>query len=478
MTTAIRLDALPRLKAPHRPRPPVLYWAAKNRGRHWAQDVARTVLVAMVDLGTVFVVRELVWAVRGTLEGWRFPVALIFALAITGGYGPRRRRLEGGRVFAAVAAAAAMLLYRDMWEHVAAAWQLVAVVAAVGPALSLSRALGDALFAWAAPGVSPNRVVVVASSSSAWSDPSPVVRRNSAAEARRGVVATVAANAREASHGLGRLPWVINETRADTVLITGPLSERDFAFVTDTALASGCRLLAEPRTARVPGVEPRPVWEDGAALVELTAPTHQACYLTAKRMVDVCLSSLALLVLSPLLAVIAALVKLESPGPAIFGHQRLGAQGRLFRCYKFRSMRRDAEQVLRADPQLYQLYVDNGYKLPAHLDPRLTRVGRVLRKCSLDEIPQLFNVLIGDMSLVGPRPIVVEELSQYPKTASLFLSRKPGITGNWAAHGRSDIGYPDRADVELSYARQWSLLHDLELILRTIPAVAQRRGAH
>jgi lipopolysaccharide/colanic/teichoic acid biosynthesis glycosyltransferase len=459
--------------------------------------VARVALLAIADLGAVFVVRALIRAVRdhavlgdvvsrllqfptvsGTLDGWRFPVALLLALAITGAYGARRQRLDAGRLVAAVAVAAAMLLYHEVWEQAAAAWQLAVVVAVVGPCLVLLRTLADAFPLWAAPGAAPSRVVVVASGSSAWTDSSGVGQRTGGAEAGRRIVATLGTNGRRPSQGIGHLPWVINDTQADTVLIAGPLSDRDFAFVADTALASACRLLAEPRTARVPGVEPRTVWEDGATLVELTAPTRQACYLAAKRAVDLCLSSLALVLLSPLLVVIAALVKLESPGPAIFAHWRLGVQGRLFRCYKFRSMRPDAELLLRADPQLHQLYVDNGYKLPSDQDPRLTRVGRFLRKCSLDELPQFFNVLIGDMSLVGPRPIVSEELSQYPKTASLFLSRKPGITGNWAAHGRSDIGYPDRADVELAYARQWSLLRDLELMLRTIPAVAQRRGAH
>ena len=478
MTTAIRLDTRPTVRAPRRPHAPILHWAARNRGHHWGHDVARIALLAMADLATVFAVREVFWAVSGTLAGWHFAVALLLGLAITGAYGPRRRRLDAGRIVAAAAVAAAMLLYREMWDQAAAAWQLAIVVATVGPSLVLSRNLAEALLARAAADVAPSRVVVVAGASNDWTDTARPAQQHNAADARRRVVATVAANGRQPSHGLGRLPWVINETQADTVLIEGSLSDRDFAFVADAALAGGCRLLAEPRTARIPGVEPRAVWENGATLVELTAPTHQACYLAAKRVVDLCLSSLALVLLSPLFVITGALVKLDSPGPALFAHRRLGVHGRMFPCYKFRSMRQDAEQVLRADPQLHQLYVDNGYKLPAHLDPRLTRVGRFLRRCSLDELPQLFNVFLGDMSLVGPRPIISDELSQYPKTASLFLSRKPGITGNWAAHGRSDIGYPDRADVEVAYARQWSLLHDLEILLRTLPAVAWRRGAH
>jgi len=141
-------------------------------------------------------------------------------------------------------------------------------------------------------------------------------------------------------------------------------------------------------------------------------------------------------------------------------------------------MHTDAEALLRADAGLYAEYVGNNYKLAEDRDPRLTRVGRFLRKTSLDELPQLINVFIGEMSLVGPRPIVPEELSQYGPGAPAFLSLKPGITGAWQVNGRSDVGYPDRVDIELEYVRKWSLGRDLWILLRTFPAVLNRRGAH
>jgi len=141
-------------------------------------------------------------------------------------------------------------------------------------------------------------------------------------------------------------------------------------------------------------------------------------------------------------------------------------------------MHRDAEERLRRDPSLYARYVANSYKLPEETDPRLTRIGRFMRKTSLDELPQLINVLIGDMSLVGPRPIVPEELEQYAHGAAVFLSLKPGMTGAWAVNGRSHIGYPDRADIELAYVRNWSLWRDLGILSNTVPAVLRGRGAH
>ena len=141
-------------------------------------------------------------------------------------------------------------------------------------------------------------------------------------------------------------------------------------------------------------------------------------------------------------------------------------------------MCQDAEQILRADPELYGMYLNNHFKMPEDEDSRITRVGRFLRRTSLDELPQLLNVVMGQMSLVGPRPIVEEELEHYGHCAALFLSLKPGMTGVWAVNGRSKVGYPDRVDMELQYIRRWSLVDDLSILAWTIPAVLRGGGAH
>jgi lipopolysaccharide/colanic/teichoic acid biosynthesis glycosyltransferase len=177
------------------------------------------------------------------------------------------------------------------------------------------------------------------------------------------------------------------------------------------------------------------------------------------------------------MALIALAIKLESRGPALFGHVRIGKGGRPLRCLKFRSMRVGAEKELLADPELKNFYVQNDYKIPLELDPRVTRVGRFLRKSSLDELPQLFNVIAGTMSLVGPRPIVREELHWYGRQATLLLSVKPGITGPWQVQGRSRIGYPERTEVELEGVRRQSFWRDLLVLARSIPAVITARGS-
>lgn len=138
----------------------------------------------------------------------------------------------------------------------------------------------------------------------------------------------------------------------------------------------------------------------------------------------------------------------------------------------------NAEAILRSDPELYAEYVRNDFKLPPERDTRITRMGRFLRRTSLDELPQLWNVLRGEMSLVGPRPVVVDELTHYGTEKPVFLSLKPGVTGAWQVNGRSSVPYPDRAMVELEYVRSWSLGRDLQILLQTVPAVLAQRGAH
>jgi lipopolysaccharide/colanic/teichoic acid biosynthesis glycosyltransferase len=180
---------------------------------------------------------------------------------------------------------------------------------------------------------------------------------------------------------------------------------------------------------------------------------------------------------APLLLVLAILIKLDSPGAPLFAHRRLGRYGRHFDCLKFRSMCVEAERLLQADEQMRHDYVSNHFKIPTDCDPRITGLGRFLRKSSLDELPQLWNILRGDMSLVGPRPIVPLEATHYGERLSDLLSVRPGLTGPWAVQGRSRVGYPERADIELRYASSWTFANDLRILARTPWAVVTQRGA-
>ncbi|HEY0994975.1 MAG TPA: sugar transferase [Gemmatimonadaceae bacterium] len=205
------------------------------------------------------------------------------------------------------------------------------------------------------------------------------------------------------------------------------------------------------------------------------APPRVALHV--KRGLDVGLALVLLVALAPLLALVALVIRLDSRGPVLFAHRRLGRGGRHFDCLKFRSMRRDAEQLLFADARLRHEYVARDFKVPVHADPRVTRVGRVLRRTSLDELPQLLNVLRGEMSLVGPRPIVALEGTHYGRDLPALLSLRPGITGAWAVGGRNALGYPARAQVELQYVRDWSLGRDLRILAKTPWTVLTQRGS-
>ena len=199
----------------------------------------------------------------------------------------------------------------------------------------------------------------------------------------------------------------------------------------------------------------------------------------AKRVLDVTLVILSLPLLLPLMLMLAVLLKLTDPGPLLYGHKRVGFRGRTFSCWKFRTMVVDGDAMLArylaANPDEALAWATQR-KLDC--DPRVTRVGAVLRKLSLDEFPQLLNVLRGEMSLVGPRPVVRAELEEhYGSAARAYLVTRPGLTGLWQVSGRSDTTYAERVRLDCRYVRRWSLLGDLKIILRTIPALAMSRGA-
>jgi len=195
-----------------------------------------------------------------------------------------------------------------------------------------------------------------------------------------------------------------------------------------------------------------------------------------KRVLDFLGALVGLMLLAPALVLIAIAIKVDSRGGVLFKHRRLGRSGEHFDCLKFRTMHMDAERRVFECEELRHQYVSNHFKIPAHIDPRITRLGRFLRMSSLDELPQLWNVLRGDMSLVGPRPIVALEATHYGDKLPDLLSIRPGLTGLWAVSGRSELGYPDRVDVELEYVRSRSLLLDLRILASTPWTVITQRG--
>jgi len=194
-----------------------------------------------------------------------------------------------------------------------------------------------------------------------------------------------------------------------------------------------------------------------------------------KRGLDLVLASIALVTLFPIMLITALAIRLESPGPIIFKQKRVGKWGKPFTCYKFRSMGIDAEA--RKKELLRSNEVD-GPVFKMQIDPRVTRVGRVIRKLSIDELPQLFNVFKGDMSLVGPRPPVPQEVNQYKFDHLRRLDAVPGLTGLQQVSGRSDLSFERWVELDMQYISQQSLRKDIEILLKTIPAVLLGKGAY
>ena len=198
--------------------------------------------------------------------------------------------------------------------------------------------------------------------------------------------------------------------------------------------------------------------------------------LLIKRIFDIVMSAMLLICFSPLLLITSVLIYFESPGSVLFSQQRVGYRGTAFMIWKFRSMSIDAEQHLEALTKNNDM--PDGVLFKIKHDPRITTVGQFIRKYSIDELPQLCNVLIGDMSLVGPRPALPSEVAQYTPYQSKRLAVIPGITGLWQISGRSEIPFPQQVELDLQYIAKQSFWFDLLILLKTIPAVLSGRGAY
>lgn len=210
--------------------------------------------------------------------------------------------------------------------------------------------------------------------------------------------------------------------------------------------------------------------------VEITyEKTERVVYKAIKRLIDIILSLVAIVVLSPVFLIVALVVKIDSKGKVVFGHERIGKNMNRIRVYKFRTMYENSDEIFNnfTEEQKREYYIN--FKLDD--DPRITRVGGFLRKTSLDELPQLINILKGDMSIVGPRPIVEKEIPKYGEYIETVFSVLPGLTGYWQANGRSDTTYEERVEMDMYYIKNRSLIMDFKIILKTFISVIKKEGA-
>ena len=292
-----------------------------------------------------------------------------------------------------------------------------------------------------------------------------------------GYVSTHFRNSNSALGTLDDLAEVIDGAGVESVVVGGYLPDHQLSTVVDISLTAGCELLYPARAVTLVGVRPRLVWRQGEPYFELGAPVLRAQELLAKRVVDLIGAVLGLVLLAPVFLAIAAAVRLDSPGPVFFSQFRAGLGGRRFSMLKFRTMRVGADDEKNGLAHLNHSGDARLFKIPN--DPRITRLGAWLRRWSLDELPQLWNVLVGDMSLVGPRPFFETDLEDYEAHHFRRLGAKPGITGLWQVKGRSSlVDFEEVVRLDRDYIERWSMFLDLRILLATVPVVLKRTGAY
>jgi exopolysaccharide biosynthesis polyprenyl glycosylphosphotransferase len=473
--------------------------AKDNLRRHVLRAAFRFSVLVLADLGSFGVMRALIRAVRdeavlgewiarrvtaalpaGILNGWQFAAALFVALLVLGCYGAGDRRRDAHRLFAASALATALPLWMTIWTR---GLDVVLLQYAVTTTLVWLGLLADRLsIDWVVARVRPpersaaRTLFVGAAAECGHVQAMPAFR----ARGDFRPVGFVDVQLPPAPQALGHfveLSRVIHESGAEAVIVCGQLSDSQLAEVTNASLVAGCQLLMRPRGVDLPGVTPGIVWRRGQPLMELTAPTLKGWQLAVKRVIDVLGSAAGLVVLAPLFAFIALRIKLDSPGPVLFRQERVGREGRRFKILKFRTMSNDAEQH-RDELLEHSIYSDRRLFKVLN-DPRITAVGRWLRRTSVDELPQLVNVLKGEMSLVGPRPPLPSEVELYGAHHYARFDVTPGITGPWQVSGRNDIvDFEEVVRMETAYIQHWDISSDVRILLATIPAVLKMRGAH
>jgi len=457
--------------------------------RHAVRLIKRILVLAAADISAVFVIEALVWALArsGTLvavEGLPSPfgvvpaAVLLASLLLTGNYSRGTHLFEGLRLAAAAAVAAGAFLWPLFpMDGIAVALPIYLLVGAILWLILALERQGTEWFlrrVWPGPNGATPAIVVERDGEDAASVDAVTTEFGGDYRPIGTIVLTGALRGRDAMH---RLAQAITAVGAEAVIVAAHLPDEQVREVLDVSLSAGCEFLYPARSVQVAGRRPLLVWHQDEPFFELGAPLLKAQALVLKRAVDIIGAVIAVILLAPVLAIVAGLIKLDSPGPIFFWQDRAGLGGRRFRMLKFRTMRvgADAEKAQlahlnhTADPRLF--------KIPN--DPRVTRFGAWLRRWSIDELPQCWNVLIGDMSLVGPRPFFEADLESYEDHHFRRLDAKPGITGLWQVNGRSDVvDFEEVVRYDREYIEHWSLALDFAIMAKTVPVLFRRTGAY
>ena len=481
------------------PMPLVLQRRASETLRtHIARSLFRVSCLLASDLVVLVLLRQVLHAVRdsailgsgsaarvatiiplGSFPPGQLLLSVLIGLALLENYGAGDRRRDASAIVTGVMLGLALIHWTALWNQFSPFVVLRYLIATVVCSTALIAArlgIDWAVRTMRAEGSRVPRVVVIGPASELHKAMSTPPLGDPTTFALIGAFASDEPSSDMRSR-LRALVTMLQINNIDTVMFIGSIGEDFFGSVLDIVDAAGCQVFSMPRNSSLWGVEPRLASRGGMPLIQLTRPALRARQLVLKRAFDLVLAGGGLLLLSPLYAGLAAAVWLSSPGPIFFRQERLGKGGKPFFIYKFRSMVVDAEakkgelhgSSMYTDPRLFKM----------RNDPRVTPLGAFLRRTSMDELPQLWNVLMGTMSLVGPRPPIPSEVVHYEDHHYTRFELQPGITGPWQVSGRNTItDFEEIVRLETTYIRRWSFWQDLRILFRTVPAVLRMRGAH
>lgn len=455
-----------------------------NAQRQFARGVARVVSIATGDAlavaGATLALRIVAEQFTGSHTLARMTAigvtqvcaAMLVCLAITGNYQRSSPAQLHFRVLSGSALGAVVVYWPYLWlgKSIGSVPMAIALAIAAATGILMVRAASIELVASLVPDdhrLAP-AIVLTSDASTPRTLPSASGYR---------VAASMLLDWRQFEARSRDLARLIHRTRAETVIVIGPVRVPELARIVEISLRAGCEFLTSAPSPDVEGVRSSFVWRGPYPFVRAEAPKLEAPQRAAKRFTDVSGACGALIAGLPLSLAIALAIRLDSRGPIFFRQERVGLGGRRFQMIKFRTMRVGADEE---KAQLAHLNVSGDrrlFKIPN--DPRISRVGGFLRKWSLDELPQFLNVIMGDMSLVGPRPFFEDDFVDYEDHHFLRLGVKPGITGLWQVYGRSMVmDFEEVIRMDRDYIDRWSLWLDLKILLMTVPAVCRRTGAY
>lgn len=450
-------------------------------------SVLRVLCLLVVDLGALLAAGALTLGIAGQLglapfqDARGFGVILaygvVLGIAATGAYGAGDRRRGVARVTwgVLIGVAGTVALVR-LLQLGPAPLPIVSLLASLSVLLiATGRVATDAVTRRVSPAYLRRRVLLIGDAGSAEA---VLAHFNGSASTRIRVEGRLVPSRAEdplADGELGDLHSFLREHAVDVVLVASPLPEPDLRELVHTAFRRGVHVELVPTVVRDNDWVIQPHLLFGCPVLELRPSRLGVPQLALKRVFDLGFATIVTLALLPLFGLIALAIRLDTPGPIIFRQVRAGLGGRPFTILKFRTMVFDADDHKEAFSHLSEADI-RVFKI--RRDPRVTRVGRVLRALSLDELPQLMNIIRGEMSFVGPRPFVIEDLELYEPHHFERLTVLPGLTGLWQISGRSEIrDWESVVRLDREYIRHWSLLLDFRIMLRTLPALARRDGA-